>query len=853
MYTFGRGVIKVEEGRELGAGGLGFEDDNCTSGYAYDSVASLYMLFLSLVIGSLLLWTQRMILPSIPYALKLFAIGTALGVLNANNENLGILSTSINMWSDINPNLLLAVFIPALTFADAVNLDTHMLKRIIFEASVLAIVNAAAIMVTLAFLVNYLVPYNWSLFTVLTFAAALSSIDPPATNAILTTIKIPPKTVVILNGESHIGSPISLIMFSVFLSLRLGTTYNEAELTLFVFNKLFSAIAIGFVLGLAGYYVMTKNTDRTSRRSILIQITILLSLAYLSYIVSFQNAQASGVTSTFISSLVIATTSWPVFASRRTMYSFWQTVGFFANTLIFVLAGLIVGPTIYSNNSFTEFGYDEYLGVIFIYLLLLGLRFVVVMLLFPLLKNVGYGLNIREALGIGYSNFKGAICLTLAIAYDRELELLEANSETKEARQVIFTLGGVVFLSLLLNGTSFHFVSKKLGLLRTAEVKARLLEYVQTHFNKEAAIAYEECAETQKYVPHDVDIIVKHVTSLQNPDTDLANGGARELKSNFVVRKNSNDSAGDADYAMNDFDMEANLEVKEKGNPATITEDEEENNGVTRKVTFGRRNTVRRLLQKNRSGKSVAREDKNLTKEVRELFLSALKAAYWEQIVQGIIPKGSHIGRNLLNSVEYALDRVGDDAKLADYHRLHLPKSTDALTEPSYLKYAQKLTKFFPEWLIDFFGARVHREVVTEYCYIASCMIEAHIQAEKMLADFVGEDDRNLPEVDRVLMESEEEIEEAQLLLEKVNLIDPEIVELVQNKKMVSIILQKQKEFVDTLREQNIIDEHTHHELLISIRTDLKHIRGMKVTTTHNQTETEMFSSIRRALSKDKR
>ena len=84
-----------------------------------------------------------------------------------------------------------------------------------------------------------------------------------------------------------------------------------------------------------------------------------------------------------------------------------------------------------------------------------------------------------------------------------------------------------------------------------------------------------------------------------------------------------------------------------------------------------------------------------------------------------------------------------------------------------------------PAWIVDAIGARAQAEIVEEWVYIATCMIEAHEQAQQLFGDLLGDHERHLAEVDRVLSESENEVQLAKRFLTKVTFIDPEVVELV--------------------------------------------------------------------------
>ena len=82
-----------------------------------------------MTLGSLTAYLLDRFLPSVPYTAVILVEGIALSIVSdatatldregmANAGGLGLLSRSLFMWQNINPELLLIVFLPPLLFAD---------------------------------------------------------------------------------------------------------------------------------------------------------------------------------------------------------------------------------------------------------------------------------------------------------------------------------------------------------------------------------------------------------------------------------------------------------------------------------------------------------------------------------------------------------------------------------------------------------------------------------------------------------------------------------------------------------------------------------------------------------------
>jgi hypothetical protein len=85
------------------------------------------------------------------------------------------------------------------------------------------------------------------------------------------------------------------------------------------------------------------------------------------------------------------------------------------------------------------------------------------------------------------------------------------------------------------------------------------------------------------------------------------------------------------------------------------------------------------------------------------------------------------------------------------------------------------------------------------------------------------------PEFRLVISESLAEVQDAESFLRLASESDVDIVELVQNRKVASIVLVNQKRFADRMRNQGVLDSAAHYELLLHIRRDTKKLKQMKI------------------------
>jgi NhaP-type Na+/H+ and K+/H+ antiporter len=68
----------------------------------------------------------------------------------------------------------------------------------------------------------------------------------------------------------------------------------------------------------------------------------------------------------------------------------------------------------------------------------------------PLLKNLGYGLDVKQALVLSWSGLRGAVGLSLSL-----FVLLDGQiSDTRFRTLAFFHMGAVAFLTLIIQGTT---------------------------------------------------------------------------------------------------------------------------------------------------------------------------------------------------------------------------------------------------------------------------------------------------------------------------------------------------------------------------------------------------------------
>eukprot|EP00362_Geleiidae_sp_MMETSP1317_P002382 CAMPEP_0201286118 /NCGR_PEP_ID=MMETSP1317-20130820/114291_1 /ASSEMBLY_ACC=CAM_ASM_000770 /TAXON_ID=187299 /ORGANISM="Undescribed Undescribed, Strain Undescribed" /LENGTH=191 /DNA_ID=CAMNT_0047612673 /DNA_START=1 /DNA_END=576 /DNA_ORIENTATION=- len=154
-----------------------------------------------------------------------------------------------------------------------------------------------------------------------------------------------------------------------------------------------------------------------------VTFSVTLFAAYVSFYLA-ENAGCSGI-------LAIVTLGLYMSGFGRTAISrfdeeechaFWKYFAYLAETVIFLLAGLIVGSMVYSRSDVEVEFEDEHSllwndiwKVFILYLMLTIIRAVTIMILYPLLETPEYRLSPKEGIVLTYAGLRGAVGLTLAL------------------------------------------------------------------------------------------------------------------------------------------------------------------------------------------------------------------------------------------------------------------------------------------------------------------------------------------------------------------------------------------------------------------------------------------------------
>lgn len=393
-----------------------------------------------------------------PYTVLLAAVGLALGLLMklANNWQTGVLGDVITALSDlqITSDMVLFLFLPALIFESALTIDVRKLLEDIGPILALAVIGLLVSTVAVGATLHSLTGVG--LTACLLLGAIVSATDPVAVIAIFKDLGAPKRLTILVEGESLFNDATAIVLFTILLGLLTTADAQPDVLAgLWSFLKVFvGGVIVGWVLARLFCAILARLKDQA-----LAETTLTVSLAYLSFIIAEHYLHVSGVMALVSAALVMGSTgrtavspsSWSGLAHT------WGQIGFWANSVIFILVGISV-PSMMATFQSHEL---IWLGVLI--LAAFTARALVIYGMLPAMSALG----LAQRIGIGFRSvmfwggLRGAVSLALALA------VMENDQLSDELRGFIGVMvTGFVMFTLFVNAPTIRRVMSLFGLDR---------------------------------------------------------------------------------------------------------------------------------------------------------------------------------------------------------------------------------------------------------------------------------------------------------------------------------------------------------------------------------------------------
>ena len=276
---------------------------------------------------------------NVPYSLILVVLGFAVSfVLVPLGWDTGIRASNFQ-------HLMLYGLLPILIFEAAFNLDFELLKKFLPNTLTLATLGLIISSLVTAAVLYYSINHpGFPFIAALLTGVVVSATDPVAVVNQLKALKAPADLNVLIEGESLFNDATAIVLFSILLSVALGTADLSVGSAIGKFFVVFlGGVIVGGLLGYIAFWVAKLVEQQGSHF-----IFITLVLAYSSFYIGEHLFHVSGIVAVLCAAITFkrfaGNISKPYYHELQDV---WHFLGFVANVFVFVLLGLVVSLTMF--------------------------------------------------------------------------------------------------------------------------------------------------------------------------------------------------------------------------------------------------------------------------------------------------------------------------------------------------------------------------------------------------------------------------------------------------------------------------------------------------------------------------
>jgi len=399
----------------------------------------------------------------VPYPILLVVGGLALGFVPGVPD------------VKLDPDLVLALFLPPLLYSAAFFANLRDLRRDLRSISLLSVGLVLATTVTVALVAHALVPaMPWA--AAFALGAVVSPTDPLAATTIARRVGAPRRFVNVIEGESLVNDGTALVAYRAAVAAAVGQGFSLLDASAAFVGGVAGGIAIGLVVGFLVAEVRRRLEDPP------IEITISLFTGYAAFLPAEQLG-LSGVLAAVTAGIYLGWLAPNISSPEMRMQGFavWSTLIFLLNAVLFVLVGFQLPGIV---DGLEGFSTGEVIG----YAAAVCGAVIVTRIVWQFaLTGIIRALDRRESQRarrapaaqiflVGWAGMRGAVSLAAALAIPLETD---AGAPFPNRDLIVFLAFAVIFVTLVLQGLSLPWLIRRLGVRddgeeEREELRARL-------------------------------------------------------------------------------------------------------------------------------------------------------------------------------------------------------------------------------------------------------------------------------------------------------------------------------------------------------------------------------------------
>ncbi|NNF66639.1 MAG: cyclic nucleotide-binding domain-containing protein [Gammaproteobacteria bacterium] len=409
----------------------------------------------------------------IPYTVFLVIIGMALGALARSMPQGDML-----LEFQLTPEIVLFLFLPALLFESAFNLNARQLLKDIGPILTLAI---PALLISTAIIgVGLWLVLGLQLPLALLFGALISATDPVAVIALFKELGAPERLTILVEGESLFNDATAIVVFNIILGIAVSGSFAfaDAGLALVEFLRVFiGGILVGALMGFAISEIFHRFF--TGLPAFVIMSVV---VAYSSFTIAEHTLHVSGVMAVVAAAIALGAlwVSRISQADTHVVKESWEVIALVSNSLLFLLVGLSVNV-----ESLWERKFAIMIAVIFLLLARATTIYTLVPATIRFFKLPHVSTGERHIMWWG--GLKGGLAIAIVLSIPEDLP----------GRDLLLdmTLGAVMF-SLLVNAPTIRPLIQKFGIDKLTEDELSELKTGMVHASEKSSAILNRFYET---------------------------------------------------------------------------------------------------------------------------------------------------------------------------------------------------------------------------------------------------------------------------------------------------------------------------------------------------------------------
>jgi NhaP-type Na+/H+ or K+/H+ antiporter len=754
--------------------------------------------------------------------------GVIIGAVE-KHAHFGSLGDSTVMMSNIDPHLFLYMFLPPLLFESAYNIHWHVFKKV-FPAAVLLATSGVVISTgIIAIAVKVVFYQSWSWVECLLVGVIYSATDPVAVVAVLKELGAKESLSTLIEAESLLNDGTAVVIFvMLFESAQTG-----------VWDKSVGEVVLKFLwMGIGGPIwgiicgALSSVLLSVVFNDAMMEATVTLSVAYLCFFVAEYWLGVSGVLA------LVALGLWYSYIGRtfitpeveEYLDEFWEIMAYLANTLVFVITGLILSLKAF-DTQYVTFG-DVFI-LFGLYFIAHVARAVVMWVHYPAISRMGYGCTFPEAAVAWWGGLRGAVGLALALVVALDSQVL-AQHETF-AHLVLFQVAGMVALTLVVNAPTVPAMLQFFAMDKISIVKEENFQLVCRKVNKHGQMTKDTFKLHAMYkcaVYADSTTPAKRELGLKGPQGKLGGKGAAAKQSDMqsvnvnkyklsVEEVRVMSAAAAIDHRIKNASKSpassgnvAKSQIRSLQKQITALKNDEK-----KKRKKKSRRTPRMPFDVPMLGRSK-KNQKNMEgetrfHEARRRYLVSVGASYQQQFHRGMI--GRLALKRLLATCHDSIDRHAD---MQDWKEVQ--EYCELSHTPGWLGWCESQSAF---WCCRKSIRHARHRRVFAAVDVAQGFLRAREDALELLSHVLGADRESEKCFEGLRDLYLDDVLEAQKMLQDMYEMYPEACARVHTHRAARQVLNQQREDAHRLTEEGLFDTFESQRLVDAIEQQMKNLK----------------------------